>query len=253
MHLQERIKAAAIPLAEGRRVADVRIGLGYTAVMLDSGSAGLAYTFLDEAGGGCSVYRNIRPLAGRPAEDLLRLFTAGGRIEAALALATANALFNRPERTHRPGDILQHLRIGPEDSVGMVGHFGPLVPIIRKQAAALHIFEQIELPQGGLLPVAAAEDLLPCCQVALLTSTSLINDTADHLLELAGNCREVVFLGASTPLCAEVFQDTGVTLLSGVTVVDPGAILQIVSEGGGMRFFKDAIDKVNRVLPRSGS
>jgi uncharacterized protein (DUF4213/DUF364 family) len=250
MHLQDRIKAAALPLAKRRHVADVRIGLGYIAVLLDNGNAGLAYTFLDEATGGCSVYRNIRPLAGRPAEDLLELFTAGGHIEAALALATANALFNRPERVYQPGDILEHLRIGPEDHVGMVGHFGPLVPAIRKQAATLHIFEQIALPQGRLLPVAAAEDLLPGCQVALLTSTAFINATADHLLELAGGCREVVFLGASTPLCMDVFKDTGVTLLSGVTVANSGAILQIVSEGGGMRYFKGAIDKVNLLLPR---
>jgi hypothetical protein len=237
-------------LAKRRHVADVRIGLGYIAVLLDNGNAGLAYTFLDEATGGCSVYRNIRPLAGRPAADLLELFTAGGRIEAALALATANALFNRPGRAYQPGDILEHLRIGPEDHVGMVGHFGPLVPAIRKQAAALHIFEQIALPQGGLLPVAAAEDLLPDCQVVMLTSTSLINATADRLLELARGCREVVFLGASTPLCADVFKDTGVSLLSGVTVDNSGAILQIVSEGGGMRYFKGAIDKVNLLLPR---
>jgi uncharacterized protein (DUF4213/DUF364 family) len=250
MLLQDRLKAAALPMAERRRVADVRIGLGYIAVLLDNGNAGLAYTFLDEATGGCSVYRNIRPLAGRPAADLLELFTAGGRIEAALALATANALFNRPGRAYQPGDILEHLRIGPEDHVGMVGHFGPLVPAIRKQAAALHIFEQIALPQGGLLPVAAAEDLLPDCQVVMLTSTSLINATADRLLELARGCREVVFLGASTPLCADVFKDTGVSLLSGVTVDNSGAILQIVSEGGGMRYFKGAIDKVNLLLPR---
>jgi hypothetical protein len=248
MHLQDRIKAAALPMAEGRRIADVRIGLGYTAVLLDNGQAGLAYTFLDEGAGGCSVYRNIRPLAGRPAGDLLPLFAAGGRIEAALALATANALFNRPQRTYQPGDILEHLRIRPEDHVGMVGHFGPLVPAIRKQAAALHIFEQIALPQGGLLPVAAAEELLPRCQVALLTSTSLINATADRLLELAGGCREIVFLGASTPLWPEIFADTGVTLLSGVAVKDSEAILQIVSEGGGMRFFKPAVNKVNLAL-----
>ena len=250
MHLQERIKAAALPLAEGRCMADVRIGLGYTAVLLDNGQAGVAYTFLDEAAGGCSVYRNIRPLAGRPAGDLLQLFAAGGRIEAALALATANALFNRPERPYQPGDILEHLKIGPEDRVGMVGHFGPLVPAIRKQAETLYIFEQIALPQGNLLPVAAAEELLPRCQVALLTSTSLINATADRLLDLAAGCREIVFLGASTPLWPEAFADTGVTRLAGITVVDPGAILQIVSEGGGMRFFKPAVNKVNLPLPR---
>jgi uncharacterized protein len=249
MHLQDRIEAAALALAEGVRVADVRIGLGYTAVLLDNGQAGVAYTFLDEAAGGCSVYRNIRPLAGRPAGDLLPLFAKGGHIEAALALAAANALFNRPERPYQAGDILERLQIGPADRVGMVGHFGPLVPAIRKQAAALHIFEQIALPQGNLLPVAAAEDLLPRCQVALLTSTSLINGTADRLLEWARGCREIVFLGASTPLWPEIFADTGVTRLSGITVVDPGAILQIVSEGGGMRFFKPAVDKVNLVLP----
>ena len=42
-----------------------------------------------------------------------------------------------------------------------------------------------------------------------------------------------------------MFDGTGVTLLSGVTVADPGAILQIVSEGGGMRYFKGAVKKVN--------
>ena len=66
MRLQDRVKAAALPRAEGVDVADVRIGLGYMAVQLDNGWAGVAYTFLDEASGGCSVYRHIRPLAGRP-------------------------------------------------------------------------------------------------------------------------------------------------------------------------------------------
>jgi len=248
MRLHDRVKEAALSRAEGVYVVDVRIGLGYTAVLLDNGCAGLAYTFLDEAKGGCSVYRNVRPLAGRPAVDLLHLFDTGGRIEAALALATANALFNRPDRDYRRGDILEQLPIRAEDRVGMVGHFAPLVATLRKQAKALYIFEQIDLPQGSLLPVSEAEHLLPQCQVALLTSTAIINQTADHLLALAGGCREIVFLGASTPLIPEVFEGTKVTMLSGVTVVDPEAIVQIVSEGGGMRFFKSSIEKVNLLL-----
>ena len=96
--------------------------------------------------------------------------------------------------------------------------------------------------------MSEAEHLLPQCQVALLTSTAIINQTADHLLALAGGCREIIFLGASTPLIPEVFEGTGVTLLSGVTVLAPEAILQIVSEGGGMRFFKSSIEKVNLPL-----
>ena len=35
--------------AQHRLVEEVRIGLGYTAVLLDDGACGLAYTFRDEA------------------------------------------------------------------------------------------------------------------------------------------------------------------------------------------------------------
>jgi uncharacterized protein (DUF4213/DUF364 family) len=84
--------------------------------------------------------------------------------------------------------------------------------------------------------------------VALLTSTAIINRTADRLLTLVDVCREVVFLGASTPLAPSVFEGTGVTMLSGVTVVDAKTILQIVSEGGGMRLFKSSVQKVNLCL-----
>jgi hypothetical protein len=42
-----------------------------------------------------------------------------------------------------------------------------------------------------------------------------------------------------------VFADTPVTFLSGVVVVCPQEILRIVSEGGGMKFFKNNVKKVN--------
>ena len=35
--------------ARQRVIRDLRIGLGYTAVLLDDGACGLAYTFRDEA------------------------------------------------------------------------------------------------------------------------------------------------------------------------------------------------------------
>ena len=248
MNLNNRIKNVAMPLAKGITVSDVRIGLGYTAVLLENGNAGVAYTFRDDAPGGCSAYQNIRPIAGRPAAQILDLFDTKDSIESALALATANALFNRRDKTYFKGDILEQLQIGPEDRVGMVGNFGPLIPSLRKQAKALYIFEQIDSPQGYLLPASQAEELLPRCQVALLTSTSIINHTAGHLLELAASCRDIVFLGASTPLSPEVFTNTRVTMLSGVTVANPREILQIVSEGGGMGFFKSSVNKVNLAL-----
>lgn len=90
----------------------------------------------------------------------------------------------------------------------------------------------------GTLPADAAMDILPECQVAVITSTSIINNTVDGILNACCNCRDVIMLGASTPLLPEVFAHTPVTVLSGIIVTHPENILDIVSEGGGMQLFK---------------
>ena len=81
--------------------------------------------------------------------------------------------------------------------------------------------------------------------MALITSTTIINDTVDELLEAARDCRELVLLGPSTPLIAEAFEGTAVTWLSGITVDDADGLLRVVSEGGGTRFFRPFVTKWN--------
>ncbi|HUU80023.1 MAG TPA: DUF364 domain-containing protein, partial [Acidobacteriota bacterium] len=83
------------------------------------------------------------------------------------------------------------------------------------------------------------------CDVALITSTTIVNDTVDAMLDAARSCREVVLLGASTPLVPEVFTGTPVTVLSGVVVKRPQEIMRIVSEAGGTRLFRGHVTKVN--------
>jgi len=163
--------------------------------------------------------------------------------EAAVGLACANAVLNaeRPALLH--GDILDHLDLRAGDDVGMVGHFGPLVGPIRKRVRSLTVFERTELASDDLRPQQEAVHRLPQCQVALITATSMINHTLGPLLQAARNCREVVLLGASTPLLAEAFRDD-VTLLSGVVVSAPQEVLRVVSEGGGMRQFGPYVRKV---------
>jgi hypothetical protein len=225
-------------------VADVRIGLGYTAVMLADGRAGVAYTFRDLASGGCSVFHGSRPLAARPAADLLAYLESPDAIEAGVGLACVNALANGKGAGRLDGDILDHLDLRPEDHVGMVGHFGPLVATIQQRARSLTVFERVDHPSGLLRPQEEAEGTLPRCHVALITATSIINHTVDDLLEAARACREVVVLGASTPLMADAFSGTKVTWLSGVVVERAEEVLRVVSEGGGMRQFGPHVRKV---------
>jgi uncharacterized protein (DUF4213/DUF364 family) len=228
-----------------QRLVDVRIGLGYTAVLLEDGRAGVAYTFHEEAAPGCAVFRGRRPLAGRSTGDVLRYLGSSEPVESGLGLAVANALTNRPGPGQQEGDILEILPVRPEDRVGMVGYFGPLVVPLEKRVSELVIFERNAARSERLLPAEEALEKLPSCDVAIVTSTALILGDPDGLLEASSGCREVALVGASTPLAPEVFASRAVTLLSGVIVKDAAGVLQIVSEGGGMGFFGQRVKKVN--------
>jgi uncharacterized protein (DUF4213/DUF364 family) len=243
--VHERMRQYVTPLAKGIEVRDVRVGLSYTGVLLENGQVGVALTSHKRRKRRCAPFEGLYPLAGREARDLLPLLASMDPIQMAVALATVNALTNTIRDDLLEGDVLDHVDIYSEDRVGMVGHFAPMLPRLKRKSSSVLIFEQIETKKGDLLPEKEAHSLLPQCQVALITSSSIINHTIDDLLQSARSCREVVLLGASTPLVPEVFAGLGVTTLSGVVVSHPREILQIISEGGGMQSFRESVGKVN--------
>ena len=233
-------------MASEHEIADVRIGLGYTAVLLESGAAGVAYTLREDLRPGCSPFAGKRPLAGQNAAKLLPLLESEDPLERALGLATANALAcGRGFGAFSEGDILDALALRPEDRVGMVGFFGPLIAPLRARVASLTVFERTPERGAGLEPPERALDLLPDCSVAMITSSALLTGGLEALLQAAGRCREVALLGPSTPLIPEVFAEMGVTWLSGVVITHPKEVLIVVSEGGGTREFSCFTRKVN--------
>jgi hypothetical protein len=231
-----------LPLAAARSVTDVRVGLGYTAVQLDDGRCGLAYTFRHATGGGCCVVKKAGTLCGQSASELAQSAHSQDSIVAALGLATLNAL--TPSGLPSAGDILDLLAIEPTETVGMVGYFSPLVGPLKSKAKKLHIFEQRDDMGLGVLPASAEEKLLPECQVVIVSATTLLNRTIDTILGYCQGAREVAILGPSTPLLPSVFASHGVTILSGMEVTDPSQALRIISEGGGTRQLLDATRKV---------
>ncbi|MGA1840942.1 MAG: Rossmann-like domain-containing protein [bacterium] len=227
-------------------VTDVRIGLGYIAVLLENNQAGLAYTFREDFIEGCSLLHGSLPLAGKKALELLRFLNSDHSIKTAVGLATVNALMNNQKPGMNTGDVIRNIEIRPGDQIGMVGLFTPLIAHLKDKGASLKIFEQNPKRQTDeTLPIQYMKDELPKCQVAIITSTSLLNQTIEDLLILTKGCREVVMLGPSTPLIPEAFKDTPASWLSGVIIVNSNQILRIVSEGGGMRDFHNYIRKVN--------
>ena len=157
--ITDEIYEQALSIAEEHRATDIRIGLGYTAVALEDGRCGLAYTLHEKEYESCTVIAEAGTLAGRKASELLTWMNQVDETTCAVGLATANALIGLPQNAAE-SDILDLLQVGPEDTVGMIGHFGPLVGPIKKRCRALQVFERKAIPDLDVLPDSAAKELL---------------------------------------------------------------------------------------------
>ena len=237
----DRLLQSAEQNLASRKVQDVRIGLGYTAVILDDGTCGLAGTLTDGTNECCTYMQDAGDLVGKQALEVARYAILPSPVAASVGVATLNASLNK-DGVEGP-DLLEALPID-QAVIGMVGYFEPFIDKLRQKSKKLHVFERRPLAPE-VLPDWAAERIIPKCDVVILTAISLINGTLDRLLSLSHG--EVAIVGPTTPL-STILGDYGVKHLFGSLITDPNAVMKIVSQAGGTQRFGSAIKKVYKKL-----
>ena len=125
-----------LSLFNGQRLEDIRAGLGYTAVKLDTQRAGVACMLRHRLGKStCSLLPNAGSLSGMTADRALPLLRSPNPVEASIGLAALNALVDEGETGESSNeDLVEMLGITPKDRVGMVGDIMPLLRMIRDHA-----------------------------------------------------------------------------------------------------------------------
>ena len=150
--------------------------------------------------------------------------------EATLALAAVNAYFNTAERVDALGVNTSAHYTDCIDFAGktacFIGHMRS-AELIRERAKKVYIIERE--PGKGDYPDSACDFILPSCDIAIITGSSLINKTLPHLLELCENAYTVL-AGPSVPLCGELL-DYGIDMLSGLAVTDREKMSEHTAEG----------------------
>ena len=235
MDVTQRIIDCARERAAGIVVEDFCIGVGYTGIKLSDGSGGVSYTFRNDLGPGCGVLPGAGRIGVITAEKALDWALSKNLAYASIGIAAANALLNRDYEQGQ--NITDAIECAPDDIVGMIGWFCPLVNRY-KDAKKLFVFERgarLAANRGAaeLRPEEDEESLLPECTKVVLTGTCFINKTADRLLSACRNAREITIVGASTPMCPQVLKEYGVTALAGTRIADADLALKIVAHGGG--------------------
>lgn len=213
-------------------VIDVRIGLHWTAVVVDVDDeryCGLASTLAREHTlHGTPDVPQVGTLHTIPALQLARyaLQTEHPTL-ASVGIAAMNALVPRDPDAwvdlNAEHVIAQH---GAEKHVALVGRF-TFVDRLRERVGALSVLEQN--PQPDEYPASAAPDVLPQADVVAITGMTLQNHTLASLLALVRPGAFVIMVGPSTPLSPVLF-DHGIDVLCGAVVEDIEPVLRGISQ-----------------------
>lgn len=238
----ERILELAKPVLSGRTMKDVRVGLGLMAVELDNGLIGVTYVLSNEIKHTCATLSQAGNLVGMQAEEIAEWAAEDKNvIRSALGLAVLNsaAAFDKLEHFNplQGPDAVFSVDIQPEDTIGVIGHIGPVITRLQDKPNKILIFERDANMGENTYPESMQPELLPKCQIVFVTSSTMINGTLENLLKLCAGSREIVMVGSSTPLYPEAFQGTGVTVLSGTRWLSENRepIFMGISQCAGMK------------------
>jgi uncharacterized protein (DUF4213/DUF364 family) len=210
----------------------------FCALELEDRSIGLSYVLLDDTLEQLRGQIDSFGLAGTDTLSLARRYASDRGILKTLGFAAANALTRclyeragfRPEGS---SDSIGHLNPQPGEHIGMIGKFTPLLRRIIDSGARLTIVElKPELAgehDGYRVTLDAAE--LADCRKVVSTSTLLLNDTMDRMIDCCRNARWFAMVGPSAGCLPDALFARGVTLLGGSWINDPDGFIAALTGG----------------------
>jgi uncharacterized protein len=221
------------PFFEGGQPRDCE----FMALALESGAGGISYVLLPDSR--AEVYRSLKPesFIGTRPEQYAEAFNGTDPLQNMLGLAAINAICQHVMRVSNctPGaatDSLGLMNIEDGDRIGMVGFFPPLLKYMRSSKAELIIVEQNEqlVERYPNLHVTLDATALNGCNKVLCTSTTVLNDTLDDVLQQCTAAEHISVLGPTAGYFPDPLFARGVHVLGGRFVNDGMRLLQLISE-----------------------
>lgn len=253
----------------GERMDDVTVervvvGVFFTGVKLSTGHGGICATPIKSIPEAvcCPSSAQAMPHSGRLRERSIRAYVAdalGDRpMRKALGIAVVSALSAlandvcpQPGYTVTRGvDAVDLLPLSESGNVVIVGALTPYLRALKQVGQPFRVIEMDprtlkpdELP--FFVPVEETDRVVPWADTLIITGTTLINGTIEHLLELARPEATVVVLGPTVSILPDALFSRGVDISGGDMVTDPDRLLDILAEGGsGYHFYGKGADRI---------
>jgi uncharacterized protein len=247
------------------RIDDLVIGIFFTGVKLSTGHAGVAFTPIGEVPEAvcCPTTAARMPqagnLQGRSASEILKYSLDNNVLKSAIGVATLNALSQlvietedrREYEVVKDKDGFDLLKINPDETVTLIGAFGPYIRRLKMMGNHFFIVEknpQTLRPEEmkHFKPEPEISSALEISNVVILTGTAIVNHTIDNILSLMTNDKRTAIIGPTASMIPDAFFKRGVDVMAGVRILDPDLMIRILKQGGSAyHLLKECSEKIN--------
>lgn len=208
----------------------------FGAIILEDGSVGVMYLNLEKRVKKTLSKMNISELKGKSPYVVAMRFGSEDLVERALGLGAINTISQWIFRKARFSFDFTEDSIGlpdlkSNDVVGMVGFFPPLVRKIVQMGLRLVVVEKKKEHLRGSEGWEVTLDprrLLKCTKI-LITSTTIMNDTIDSVLENCVGAEFVSIIGPTGSFLPDPLFLRGIDVVGGSLIVDHSLFRDAIS------------------------
>jgi len=209
----------------------------FGAIRLEDGSIGIIFLNLTPEIKERAASFNISDLIGMSPIELTRNFNSQDNFKKTLGLGAINAIsqyvFNRANLSlDFTTDSLGLLNLHTGDKIGMVGLFPPLVKKIEELGITLVVIEKKEqlVIKNPDWEVTLDPERLTECNKALITSTTVLNDSIDEILQYCSQAEKISVIGPTGGFFPDPLFKRGVTVLGGTYVHDSRLFMKLIGQ-----------------------
>jgi uncharacterized protein len=253
------LKTRYYDLIRDLTIADARIGVFLTAVILSDGSCGTASTVTDPNSNCAKADRDFGAFTpgkinGRKVIDLLESHKDLNLL-ISLKLAVLNAISSNiiqsaDYRIIENTDPIELVDLSPHKTITIVGAFQSYIRKISGSGNKLYVLEMDANTLTGdqkqfYVPAKEYSKVLPKSDVVIITGLTLVNNTIDELLAAIPSHARVIVTGPSSNLIPDVLFENNVNIIGATRITNPGLLMDVVSEAGaGYHLFQYCAQKI---------
>jgi len=245
-------------------IDDLVIGIFFTGVKLSTGHAGCAFTPIGEIPEAvcCPTTAARMPQAGNidgtSVSEILKYALDTNVLKSAIGVATLNALSQlmiesggrREYEIVKDRDGFDLLGIKPEETVSLIGAFGPYIRRLKMMENSFFIVErntQTLRPDEMkyFKPESEMSSALEESDAVIITGTAIVNHSIDTILSSITNGKRTAIVGPTASMIPDTFFKRGLQVMAGVRILEPNLMMKILKQGGSAyHLLKECSEKI---------